>query len=801
MSESVQRAEPEAAEAFDVVGKSLTRVDAWDKVSGRVEYADDVDLARMAYGKLKRATRAHARITKLDVSAAVAMDGVYEVITGEDVPVVFGIMPAAEDETALAQEKVRYVGEPVAAVAAVDETTAEAACEAIVVEYEDLEPVTTIEQGLADPVDEAIHPDHGQGEGNVDRLGSLEFGDVDGAMATAAHVREDVYFYEGNTHLPLEQHSAVASWDPGLEKLTLWASTQVPHYVHRQLAKALELPPRRVRVHANSVGGGFGGKTDPFPHQICAGKLSMLTGRPVKITLNRDEVFYAHRGRHPVLMWVKTGVDEDGRILALDWKSFLDGGAYGSYGPATTYYTGALQTVTYRIPNYRFRGTRVNTNKPPCGPKRGHGTPQPRYALELHLTRVAEELGMDPIELRRKNFTGSHELTANWLEVTTNGVAECTDRVLEASDWYEKRGKLPEGKGVGFAVGSYITGAGLPIYWNNMPHSEVQIKVDRSGGVTAFCGEAEIGQGSDMMLATLVAEVFGLAPEDVALETADTDTTPVDLGSYSSRVTLMMGNAAVEAAQKAVQPVLEAVAAERDIPMERVVARNNRVYDRQDPDNGVEFAEAVKIAEAEYGMIGAVGSYTPPDHKGHYKGAGVGPTPAYSYSACVAQVDVDPETGHVDVEKVWMAHDVGRAINPGLVEGQVEGSVYMGLGEVLMEAWEFSKTGQHYGPSMLDYKSPTVGEMPEVESIVVETVDDRGPFGAKEAGQGPLLPVPPAVTDAVWDAVGAELYETPITPRKVLAALAGRHVGPTEVPDYAFPEPDHVDVPENVEGW
>ena len=800
MSKSVQ-VEKEDAEEFDVVGKSKTRVDAWEKVTGEVEYADDVDMARMAYGKLKRATKAHARITTLDVSAAREMDGVYEVITGEDVPVVYGIMPAAEDETALAQDKVRYVGEPVAAVAARDEMTAERACEAIEVEYEELEPVTTIEGALAEPADEAIHVEHGQGEGNVDRLAALEFGDVDAALEDAAHVREDAFFYEGNTHLPLEQHAAVASWNPGLEKLTLWASTQVPHYVHRQLAKALELPQRRVRVHANSVGGGFGGKTDPFPHQICAGKLSMLTNRPVKIALTREESIYAHRGRHPVLMWVRTGVDEDGRIVGMDWKSFLDGGAYGSYGPATTYYTGALQTVTYRIPNYRFRGTRVNTNKPPAGPKRGHGTPQPRYAIELHMQRLAEDLGMDQIEFRRLNYTGEHELTANWLEVTTNGLAECTDLVLEASDWYEKRGQLPEGKGVGFAIGSYITGAGLPIYWNDMPHSEVQIKVDRSGGVTAFCGEAEIGQGSDMMLASLVAEVFGLEPEDVALEVGDTDTTPIDLGSYSSRVTLMMGNAAVEAAQKALTPILEAVAADLDVPVERVVARKNRVFDRSDPDTGVSFQDAVEIAEAEYGMIGAVGSYTPPDHHGEYKGSGVGPTPAYSFNACVAQVDVDPETGQLDVEQIWLAHDVGRAINPGLVEGQLEGSVYMGLGEVLMEKWEFSKTGQHYGPSMLDYKSPTAGEMPDIEGFIVETVDQRGPFGAKEAGQGPLLPVPPAVTDAVKDAVGVELSETPITPRKVLAAMQGRHVGPDGVPDFEFPEPERVDVPDEVKGW
>ena len=797
MSRSEHHPADETGE-FDVIGEARTRVDSWDKVRGRVEYADDLDEGRLAHGKLKRSPEAHAGIVGIDTSAAESMAGVLAVITGEDVPNRFGIMPAAEDETALAQDTVRYVGEPVAAVAAVDEATAERALERIDVEYEPYEPVTSIDGALA-PTDRPIHTEHG-GDGNVDRLAALEFGDVEAAFEAADHVREDTFFYQGNTHMALEEHSALADWDPGAGKLTVWASTQVPHYIHRQLAKALDIPERRIRVHANSVGGGFGGKTDPFPHQICAAKLSMACGRPVKITLTREEVFYAHRGRHPVLMWVKTGVDADGRITGMDFKSFLDGGGYGSYGPATTYYTGALQTVTYRIPNYRFRGVRVNTNKPPCGPKRGHGTPQPRYAIERHVRLLAADLGMDQIEFRRRNFTGAYETTVNWLEITTNGLEECTTEVLEAANWAEKRTSLPEGKGVGFAVGSYITGAALPIYWNDMPHSEVQLKVDRSGSVTVFCGEAEIGQGSDTVLASIVAEVFGLEPEDVRLEVGDTDTTPVDLGSYSSRVTLMVGNAAIEAAEKAITPIFEAVSAELGVPADRLAARGGRIVDERDSAVGLDLAEAVQLAEAEYGLIGAVGSYTPPEILGEYKGAGVGPTPAYSFSAAVVQVDVDVDTGELDVEKVWLTHDVGRALNPLSVEGQIEGSVYMGLSEALLEDWSFTTGGQHYGPSMLDYKSLTVKEMPEVESIAVETEEPRGPFGAKEAGQGPLLPIPPALTDAVQDAIGADIHETPITPRKVLKGLKGRSVGPAGIPDFEFPEPDRVDRPDEWSG-
>lgn len=793
MSEQTERHE----ESYDVIGRSLPRVDSWDKSTGRQRYADDLDVVGVAAGKLKRSTEAHAHLTRLDTGRAESMDGVYAVITGADLPTEFGIMPAAEDETALAQDKVRYVGEPIAAVAAVDEETARLATERIEVDYEPLDRYTTIEDALDSPAT-PIHEAHGE-DGNIDRTVHLEFGAVEDGLEAADHVREDVFFYQGNTHLALEQHSVVASWDAGRQKLDVRASTQVPHYLHRTLAKVLDLPERQVHVQAISNGGGFGGKSDPFPHQLCAAKLSMETNRTVKMTLTREEVFYAHRGRHPVLMWVKSGFDEDGTIQALDFKTYLDGGAYGSYGPASTYYTGALQTATYRIPNYRFRGVRVNTNKPPCGPKRGHGTPQPRFGLELHLNRVAEDLGIDSVELRRRNFTGADELTANWLEITSNGLEECTDRVLEASNWAAKHGGLPTGSGVGFAVSSYITGAGLPIYWNDMPHSEVQIQVDRSGNVTAFSGATEIGQGSDTVLASIVGEVFGLQPTEVSLEVADTDTTPTDLGTYSSRVTLMMGNAARAAAEKALEPIKEAVGAELDVPVEELVARGGRIFDRRDPDTGMPFEDATKHAEARFGLIGAEGSYTPPPIRGSYKGAGVGPTPAYSFSACVVQVDVDPDTGEIDVEKVWIAHDVGRALNPMSVEGQAEGSVYMGLGEVLMEEQAFNQgTGQglHRGPSMLDYKTLTAREMPPVETLLVETAEPRGPYGAKEAGQGPLLPVMPALADAVRDAVGVEISETPITPRKIVQAMTGREIGPDSVPDLDFGEVIHVDPPE-----
>ena len=772
---------------FTIIGQSLPKIDAWAKVVGETKFADDLVLSRMAHGKLLRSPHPHARIKRIDTTRARALPGVYAVITGHDLPrVKFGILPVSQDEEALCVEKVRMVGDAVAAVAAVDEETAERATELIEVEYELLRPLMSIEDSLAHP-EVRIH-EYGDGP-NVHKAVALQFGDVEAAFASADLVREDVFFFEGNTHLPMEQHSAVAQWGAD-GKLTLWSSTQTPHYVHRLLSKILDVPQAHIRVVAAPVGGGFGGKLDPFAHEIAACKLSQLTGRPVKFTLTREEVFYVHRGRHPVLMWVRTGVTREGRITAMHFRSALDGGAYGSYGVASTFYTGALQTVTYDIPAYRFEGCRVFTNKPPCGPKRGHGTPQPRFALELHLEKIARDLGLDPVDLKRRNFVRPNSRTVNWLRVTSCGLEECTERVMKASGYQDRTRRA--GHGMGFAISSYMSGAGTAIYWNDMPHSEVQIKVDR-GGVTVFCGAMDIGQGSDSVLTSIVAEELGLQPPDIRLVTADTDTTPIDLGSYSSRVTFMAGNAALEAARKMRAKLVEAAAAKMGRDPAGVEVTDGRIGD-------LSFEEASILAEARFGTLTSAGSYTPPKIAGPFKGSGVGPSPAYSYSACVVDLDADARTGLVRVNKVWIAHDVGRAINPLLVEGQVEGSVYMGLGEALMEEQAFRK-GLHKWPSMLEYKSPTFLDTPEIETFIVETVDPEGPYGAKEAGQGPLLPVPPALCAAVFDALGVWIDEIPVTPEKLVEALRRKEkgeparYGPPRFPSIPYPPVIKVEPP------
>ncbi|MEE9268791.1 MAG: molybdopterin cofactor-binding domain-containing protein [Candidatus Krumholzibacteria bacterium] len=789
---------------FSVIGVPRRRVDGRAKVTGQTRFADDVVLPRMLYCKLLRSPHPHARIKNIDTSRARAHEGVHLVLTGADLPIEFGILPVSQDEQPLCSDVVRYVGDPVAAVIAKDELTAFDALHLIDVQYEVLRTYSEPQESLDHP--EPRIQDYGE-EGNIHKRVSFSFGDAEAGFDEADEIFEDMFFYEGNTHLAIEQHASVAAVDPD-GKLTLWSSTQTPHYVHRALAQVLEIPAAHIRVIACPNGGGFGGKSDIFNHEMVVARAALVLDRPVKICLTREEVFYAHRGRHPVLMRFKTGTKKDGTITGMKLDTLVDGGAYGSYGVASVLYTGALQTVTYHIPRYQFQGCRVFTNKPPCGPKRGHGTPQPRFGQEIQLDRIAERLAIDPAELRLKIVEKPNSLTANYLRIGTIGLGKCIQSVVKHSGWKDKYRKLPQGKGVGLACGSYLTGAGLAIYWNKMPHSGVQLRLDRSGEVTVFCGAIEIGQGSDDVLVGVVAEVLGIDPHDVRCVTGDTALTPVDLGSYSSRVTLMMGNAAIQAAERAKDLVGSAVAAELDVSQSNLVFAGRRVFDGRDPKKGMDWRNAVCLAEARHGTLGTVGSYTPPKSAARFGGGGVGPSPAYSYTAAVVEVEVDSVTGWIGVPRVWIAHDIGRALNPVLVRGQVEGSVYMGLGEALMEEQAYrrlpakhSNALVHKFPSILEYKSPTSHDMPEVITELIEDPDPAGPFGAKEVGQGPLLPIMPAVANAVYDAIGVRIDEVPITPDKIVKALddkarggPGRY-GPNVFPDIDWPEPLQVPPP------
>jgi CO/xanthine dehydrogenase Mo-binding subunit len=497
----------------------------------------------------------------------------------------------------------------------------------------------------------------------------------------------------------------------------------------------------------------------------------MRTGRPVKMLWTREEVFYAHRGRHPMYLHYRTTAKKSGQVTGVDAKILIDGGSYSSFGLVTTYYAGQLLTGPYHFPNYRFDSTRVFTNKPACGPKRGHGSVQPRFAFEVQLDQVAEKLGLDPIEIRRVNFQGDNTQTVNGQRITSNGFLSCLDEVERASGWKTRRGKLGYGRGLGVAGSMYISGTNYPVYPNDMPQAGVQLKVDRSGLVTVFTGGNDIGQGSNSLCAYIVAEELGLRVEHVRVVAADTDLCPVDLGAYSSRVTFMVGNATIDACRKLREQIVAAVAAKWQVAPKRVRLIEGLAIDLEDAARSLTTTEAFQLAETKFDTLGATGAYNTPTLGGDYRGGTIGASPAYSFTAHVVEVSVDVETGRITCDKVWIAHDCGRALNPMLVAGQMEGSAYMGLAEALLEEHDVNRFGLHAGPSLLDYRIPTSVDTPELFSLIVESLDPEGPYGAKEAGEGPLHPSIPALSNAVFDAVGIRLKHLPFTPGKVLAAL------------------------------
>ena len=769
----------------DIVGGRHGKRDALDLLTGATPYTDDITLPRMLHCKLLRSPHAHARIISIDTSAAEGLDGVHAVVVGSEMPITFGVIPWTADENALALHKVRFVGDPVAAVAAVSEEVANAACRRIFVQYEVLQAVSTPEMALERP-DLKIHEDNKHG--NITKTVRLDFGDVPAAIASAPLVVQGHYRFHGSTHGPIEPHCAIANMD-GHGLLTVWSSTQVPHYLPRELCKVLQLPMRQIRVIQPAVGGAFGGKSEPFALEFCVAKLAMKTGRPVKCLYTREEVFLAHRGRHPFDMQYTTAFAANGQILAVDAKSLLDGGAYSSFGLVTTYYSGQLLGAPYVFPAYRFDSTRVYTNKPACGPKRGHGSVQPRFALEVQLDKASRALAIDPIVLRRNNFMGENTVTVNGFHVGSNGFLECLDAVSTAADWPAKWGKLPRGRGIGVAGSCYISGTNYCIYPTELPQSAVQIGLDRSGRVRVFAGTSDIGQGSTTLLAAIAAQELGVELVDVRVVAADSDLCPVDLGAYSSRITLMAGNACMDGARKLAAQVRAVVAQVWACPADDVQMAHRKVWRASDPQVWMPVQEAFIVAESKLGMLGATGSYNTPKTEVHgtYRGGTIGASPAYSFTAHIAEVEVDEETGDVTLLSVWCAHDCGKAINPVLVEGQIEGSVYMGAAEALMEHHDTLPSGlrtdgkrRDPGPgrdgllmaaSLLDYRMPTSLDVAELHALVVERPDARGPYGAKEAGEGPLHSAIPAIANAVFDAVGVRIDHLPITPAKVLQGL------------------------------
>jgi 4-hydroxybenzoyl-CoA reductase subunit alpha len=752
------------------IGVRTPLIDGVEKVTGKARYTADMPHADALVGRILRSPVAHGRIIAIDTSAAEALDGVVTICTGDDCKVPFGVLPIAENEFPLARDKVRYRGDPVAAVAAIDEATAERALNLIRVEYEKLPAYMDARKAMA-PGAVAIHDDK---PNNVLREVHQEFGDVEAGFAVAALVREKTFTFAEINHVHMELNATLAEYDAERDWLTLYTTTQVPYYVHLKVAHCLEMDEARIRVVKPFLGGGFGARTEALHFEIIAAMLARKAGSNVRLLQTREETFLAHRGRPATEIKIKMGMTKDGKLTAVQNEVIQRGGAYAGYGIITILYTGALMHGLYELPALKHDGLRVYTNTPPCGAMRGHGTVDPRAAFEALMNEMAAELGLDAFSVRRINLLPTIPYTTAYAQkVMSYGLPECLDKVLAASGWAERRGNMPKGRGLGMACSHFVSGTSTPKHWTGEPHATVNLKLDFDGGITILTGAADIGQGSNTMAAQVVGEVLGVHWNRLRVISADSALTPKDNGSYSSRVTFMVGNAAKDAAEALKRILVDAAAKKLDARPEDVECEGEafRVVGGQDP--GLSFSEVVKAALIDTGTLTVKGTFTcPTEFQGdkRIRGSAIGATMGFCYAAQVVEASVDEVTGKVTAHKVWVAVDVGRALNPLAVEGQVQGGVWMGMGQAMSEETRFDDGRMMHG-NILDYRMPTMAESPDIEVIIVESIDPNGPFGAKEASEGMLAGFLPAVMDAVHEATGVRPDALPLTPDRILDLL------------------------------
>ena len=746
---------------YSVIGQRVWRVDGPEKVTGSAKYTFDLVLPNMLYGKILRSPHPHAKILNIDTSKAERLPGVKAVVTGKDTKGrkqgIWRRFPELCDEEILCRTKVRYIGDPVAAVAAIDEDTAEEALELIDVEYEPLPAVF-------DPL-EAIKEDapqiHEGVELNINVTRHIEWGDVDEAFKQCDYIREDVFKTPSQAHVCMETHCAVAHYDYN-NKLTVWTSTQSSYYIQRLLADILDMREGDIRVIKMHTGGGFGSKFELDSAQFCAALLSMKTRRPVKIVLSRDEEFTATKRRTPMYIFSRIGAKKDGTLLAKEVRIITEGGAYTAMGATALYLAGFFSSFPYKFPNYRCDAYRVYTNTAPTSAMRGFGAPQATFATESQIDMVADDLGIDPIEIRRKNgMTPNYEVPGQ-AYIQSCGLHQCLDKIEE---WIKSRGELPPNHGIGLAAYGFMSG-GI-FNWFDTPYafSAAMVRLNIDGKVDLFTGACDIGQGSDTTLSMICAEELGVRLEDVRIHAADTGICPPDLGAWGSRETLMNGNAVRMAAADAKRQLLEFAAARLGANIVYDLDIKDRwvhLVDR--PERGLSYFDVVR--EAIRGRDGQAiigrGYYTP-----HRKGM---ISPAYSFGVQAVEVEVDPETGRYRLVNAVTAHDSGTVINPVGIEGQLEGAIAMAAGFGYCEEQPMDE-GKILNPSIADYKLIRALDMPKTAVMEIYTYEPEGPFGAKEAGEGLTNPTAGALANAVYRAVGVRIKELPITPEKVFRAL------------------------------
>jgi len=762
---------PPAAAGPGAPRHGIPLIDGVEKVTGRAVYTADLDHADALVGRIFRSPVSHGEIVRLDVANARALDGVFAVLTGDDCPHTYGVLPIAMNEYPLARGRVRYRGEPVAAVAAIDAATAQRALDLI--EFEVRELPAYYASAAARAAGAMLL--HDNKPGNLEREIHHTFGDVAAGFARADLVREDRISCAEVNHAQIEPHAALAEYEPLTQRLTMQSVSQVAYYLHLMLARCLDMDASRIRVIKPFVGGGFGARVEVLNFEIITALLARAAAGKVMMQLTREENFLTHRARPQTDTRLKLGMCRDGRITACECEVTQRGGAYAGYGIITILYAGALLQGIYDIPAIKYDGYRVYANLPPCGAMRGHGGVDTRHAFECLLDRMARELGLDPFAVRRANLLQAPTRTMNDLMVNSYGLPECLDTVEQASGWRERIGKLPPGKGLGMACSHYVSGAAKPVHWTGEPHAAVNLKLDFDGSITAFTGAADIGQGSSTMVAITVAETLDVALERVRVVAGDSAITPKDNGAYSSRITFMVGNAAIDAAKNLRKILIEAAARKLEAPPEDIECSGEQFRVGSVGQAVLAFADVVQAALVDVGAITVKGTFTcPPEFQGgKRRGGAVGSTMGFSYAAQVVEVSVEEATGAITVDKVWTALDCGYAINPLAVEGQIQGSVWMGMGQALSEETRYLE-GLPAHASLLEYRVPTIAESPPIEVHIVESHDPHGPFGAKEASEGALAGFAPALVNAVANAIGIDLDELPVTPDRVMAALVER---------------------------
>ena len=747
---------------YSVVGKRVKNKDAVAKVTGKAVFTADIKLKGMLFGRVLRSKVAHAKILNIDVSKALELKGVKAVVTCKDTPLIkYSIHPLMADKLAFEDMKVRHVGDEIAAVAAVDEETAAKAISLIKVDLEEVE-------GVFDPVEamkDGAPQIHDHVENNISKQFTMDCGDVEQGFAQSDFIMEKTFTTQAQAHCSIETHVCVAEYSPD-HQVTVWVNTQAPHPLKHRISQVLSIPPEKIRVIPPFIGGAFGGKIDLDTTHVACVLLSRKTSRPVKIVNTREDQFTATRIRHPTICKLKFGFNRDGTIVAKQAKAIIDNGAYNSHGPSVMGYHNVMFSSLYRVDNIFYEGSLVYTNKNYGGACRGYGDPQATFAQETMMDMIAEKLEMDPIELRLKNANRADEKTANAVQITSCGLSETLEAAKKASNWSEKMKTKKKYRGLGVASMIYTGGGSRGSGFN---YSGATIKMDSAGTIFLHTGATDIGQGSNTTLTMIAAETLGMEPEQIRLIASDTDATLPCMGTFGSRVTFCAGNAVAQATLALREKMMAQAANILAVPVNQLTMKDRSVFVSEEADKAVSFTQigAVSYAQNQEVLTGS-GYYDGPDVDPDFdpKSYYAYPGPAMTFATHLAEVEVDPETGSVELINFYAAHDSGKIINPLMAEGQIEGGAVMGFGWALTEDFKLDK-GKMLNPNFHDYKIFSIKDIPDITPILVETTDPNGPFGAKGLGECAMVPTAPAILNAIYDAVGIRICDMPATSEKV----------------------------------